>query len=122
MPRTVPVWRIRDRRTFETLRRHGRRVRRGPILVTYVPADRGAPARVAYAIGRRVGSAVARNRVRRRLRAVVRGLDLAPGAYLIAAGPDALTADSTDLTEWAATATHDAMHRPVDRPLEGDER
>jgi len=50
--------------------------------------------RVAYAIGRPVGGAVLRNRVRRRLRAVVAELDradgvLEPGAYLIGAGPEA---------------------------------
>lgn len=66
-----------------------------------LPLRRGADAsrllgstRVAYAIGRPVGGAVLRNRVRRRLRAVVAELDrdgglLEPGAYLIAAGPEA---------------------------------
>lgn len=52
------------------------------------------PTRVAYAIGRPVGGAVLRNRVRRRLRAVVAELDradgtLVPGAYLIAASAEA---------------------------------
>lgn len=45
--------------------------------------------RVAYAIGKPVGSAVVRNRVRRRLRAAVAGLgaDLPPGDWLIKARP-----------------------------------
>lgn len=44
---------------------------------------------VAYAVGRRTGGAVERNRTRRRLRAVVRatGPEMAPGAYLISAEP-----------------------------------
>jgi ribonuclease P protein component len=49
-------------------------------------------ARVAYSVGRKVGGAVVRNRVRRRLRAAVRELDalLVPGAaYLVSAGPAA---------------------------------
>jgi len=46
------------------------------------PAAGGA--RVAYAVGRAVGGAVDRNRVRRRLRAIVRDTNLAPGAYLVA--------------------------------------
>lgn len=83
--------RVRDRATFLDFRRARRRVRRGPITVTFVP---GAPTdrpRVAYAIGRKVGGAVVRNRLRRRLRAVVAELDpvLEPGAYLVGATAEA---------------------------------
>jgi ribonuclease P protein component len=54
--------------------------------VAYVPC--GDEVRVAYAIGRQVGPAVVRNRLRRRLRAAVREVDveiggLHPGAYLV---------------------------------------
>jgi ribonuclease P protein component len=82
------VWRIRDRSTFEALRRAGRRARRGHVAVTYVDCgDESAP-RVAYAVGRRVGGSVVRNRVRRRLRAAVADISgsLRPGAYLVSAG------------------------------------
>jgi ribonuclease P protein component len=52
--------------------------------MTYV--DDGEPtARVAYAIPRRVGTAVQRNRIRRRLRAVLADQPLAPGAHLVTA-------------------------------------
>ena len=50
------------------------------------------PPRVAYAIGRGVGGAVVRNRVRRRLRAATRthAEHLLPGhAYLVGASPAA---------------------------------
>ena len=50
------------------------------------------PPRVAYAIGRGVGTAVVRNRVRRRLRAATRAHtdQLVPGhAYLVSTGPAA---------------------------------
>ena len=56
-------------------------------------AEQG-PAQVAYAVGRSLGNAVARNRVRRRLRAAVRRheADLRPGgAYLFSAGRSAVT-------------------------------
>lgn len=52
------------------------------------------PARVAYTVGRRTGGAVARNRVRRRLRAALghHAEELRPGsAYLVGAGPETLT-------------------------------
>lgn len=66
--------------------------------MTHLRADTAtwpAPPRVAYAVSRRVGPAVVRNRVRRRLRSAIRGLVTAcpelvpPGAYLIAVSPQA---------------------------------
>ncbi len=42
---------------------------------------------VAFAIGRPVGSAVARNRVRRRLRSLLAEADLPNGLYLVGATP-----------------------------------
>ena len=61
----------------------------------------GARPQVGYAIGKVVGGAVQRNLVRRRLQAVVDSVaaDLAPGTYLIGAGPDALGASSSELRE-----------------------
>ena len=50
------------------------------------------PPRVAYAVGRPVGNAVERNRVRRRLREAVRAhaeLLQPASAYLVGAGPEA---------------------------------
>lgn len=84
------AWRIRDRATFEELRRSDARARRGPVTVTYAESTTAGMARVAYAVGRRCGNAVERNRIRRRLRAAVAEADtLAPGAYLVSAGPAA---------------------------------
>lgn len=85
------VWRVRDRETFRRLRSSRQRVRRGPLTVTFVPASSPTPPQVAYAIGRKVGGAVVRNRLRRRLRAVISesASQLAPGAYLVGAAPEA---------------------------------
>ncbi len=68
-------------------------MRRGPVTVTWVPGEPDEPTRVAYTVGRKVGGAVVRNRVRRRLRAVVREAreSLRPGAYLLGAGAEAAT-------------------------------
>lgn len=81
------IWQVRDRASFGALRSAGRRVRRGPITLTWLPSDSGVPPRVAYAVSRKVGSAVVRNRIRRRLRAVISdlGAELRPGTYLIGA-------------------------------------
>lgn len=63
-------------------------------------AAEGARSRqVAYAIGRHVGNAVVRNRLRRQLRALMRARAeaLAPGAYLVACSPRARGSSSTEL-------------------------
>jgi len=55
------------------------------------PTGAASEPRVAYAVGKRVGGAVQRNHLRRRLRAAVVEVapDVRPGAYLVAAGPEA---------------------------------
>ena len=66
------------------------------------------PPRVAYAVGRGVGGAVVRNRVRRRLRAATRehGGELVPGrAYLVSAAGRASDAGFAELS----TSLHDAL-------------
>lgn len=71
---------------------------------------------MAYQVGKRVGGAVARNRLRRRLREAVRGQRalLRPGAaYLVGAAPEA--------AEWTAAELAGAV-RAVLNELEGDER
>ena len=89
----------------------GTRRRSGPVSVAFVPAPGGAvPAHpcVAFAISRRVGSAVVRNRLRRRLRDEVTRLaraDLVPaGAYLIGLTPAAAALDGPALRGHLRTA------------------
>ncbi len=76
---------------FLALRRSRRRARSGPVAVHYVPAPPlDEVPRISYSVPRRVGSAVDRNRWRRRLRAVAyeAAPSLPPGAYLIGVEPD----------------------------------
>src|SRR5947207_10458218 len=77
------TWSVRDRGTFVRFRASRTRTTAGPITVTFVPDEVVARPRVAYSVGRKVGTAVVRNQLRRRLRAVVaeQAARLAPGAY-----------------------------------------
>ena len=68
--------------------------------MTRVASTPGDPPRVAFAIGRSVGNAVTRNRLRRRLRALCHEhrSEFALGhAYLIGARPDANASTHRDL-------------------------
>lgn len=58
--------------------------------MTYAPVGADPEPRVGYAVGKRVGGAVERNHLRRRLRAAVADVaqDVRPGAYLVAADPE----------------------------------
>ena len=83
--------------------------------VRFRAGDVSEPPRVAYALGRRVGSAVARNRVRRRLRAAVAEYrsELAPGgAYLFEAEPSVLTLPFAELADTVAWLIRDTRERP----------
>jgi ribonuclease P protein component len=79
------VARLRGRRAFADLAERGRTVRSAPLRVRYLASADG-PA-VGYAIGKKTGSAVERNRIRRRLRAAVHTATtpLTSGFYLISA-------------------------------------
>ena len=71
----------------------------GPLWVVFVADPSVQPPQVAFALGRALGTAVARNRARRRLRAIltVRGGTLAPGLYLVGGGPPLVNLPSSRL-------------------------
>jgi ribonuclease P protein component len=85
----MQIGRVHDRRSFLRLRAEGRRGRSGPVSVTAVLDPAVDPPRLAFAVGRRTGNAVVRNRVRRRLRAAASAAPPAPGLYMVQAGPAA---------------------------------
>jgi ribonuclease P protein component len=113
-PRTQ-LWRISDRSSFQELRRHGRRARRGPLTVTFLAGDTLHP-RVGFAVGKPAGNAVVRNRIRRRLRAALRELQhggrLPHGTYLVGAGPDVATMPWSELLPLLGGLVDDATGSP----------
>lgn len=93
--------RMRRRRDFTAAvrrgSRSGRKLLTGHLLV---PAGDDCPPRAGFVVGRAVGIAVVRNRVRRRLRALVREYlsSLPRGSLLVVrAHPQAATASQADL-------------------------
>ena len=89
--------RIHDRSTFLALRRSRARASAGAVSVVRVDRDaRTAPA-LAFAIGRNVGGAVVRNRLRRQLREEFRDLAPPSGAYLVTVRPGAGAVDAAEL-------------------------
>ncbi len=100
------LWRITDRRTFQDLRQHGRRARRGPLTVTWLAPREGevdSPPRAGFVVGKATGGAVVRNRVRRRLRAALRELRvtdrLRAGTYLLGGTAELATMPWSALVE-----------------------
>jgi ribonuclease P protein component len=93
--------RIRRRAEFaQTLRRGSRAAK--PLVIGHllVRPDSGESPRVGFIVGRAVGTAVVRNRVRRQLRHLARGcLSVLPGGSLLVlrANPGAATARQAEL-------------------------
>ncbi len=109
------IERVSDRGSFQRLARHGRRVRSGVVRITFLPEPQGQR-RVAYALSRRVGNAVVRNRIRRRLRSVFVQLDATDyeafrhGTYLVTAHREAATMPYGELAE-AVTSALESLSR-----------
>jgi ribonuclease P protein component len=81
------VHRVRGRESFRKLARSSQRAAAGGVRVARIDAPDRDSVAVAFAVSRRHGSAVRRNRLRRRLRAAAVELAgsgaIAPGAYLV---------------------------------------
>jgi len=81
-PALVRSERLRKRADFAQVMRKGRRARHPVLQFVAWHTDAGIT-RVGFSVSKQVGGAVARNRVKRRLRMIMRSLDLVPGFDLV---------------------------------------
>jgi len=84
--------RIRGRDAFRRLTYDGTRIRRSALWCTWCPDPLTTTTSVAFSLGRALGPAVTRNRLRRRLRAILREeqATMPGGLLLIGANPRAV--------------------------------
>ncbi len=96
------IWRVTRRETFLALRKEGIKVRSGLVTMVFAPSETQHP-QLAFALHRRFGNAVKRNRARRRLKEAFTLLDsqnsVKTGAYLISASPKVLQAPFKELIQ-----------------------
>lgn len=91
--------RIREREAFVRLRRDGVRVRMGPLWCSYVHDPHMTSTQVAFSIGKPVGNAVVRNRLRRQAKDILSRLELPSGLVLIGARPESHELTFAQLSE-----------------------
>ena len=100
---------------FERVREEGRAAR-GPLLTLGVLAPSLGPVRAGFVTSRKVGNAVMRNRVRRRLRAIFRRHQhqITPATWVVTiARPPAARATSAELEqEWLRLAERTSILAP----------
>lgn len=103
---------MKRRSTFEAFRSRGVRVSSGAIGLVWVETGR-EELEVAIAAGKKLGTAVQRNKLRRRVKAALRELcrdpqgTLCQGAYLVIARPEASEYGFSQLRE----SLRDALER-----------
>ena len=89
--------RLRRRTDFDRVFQHGRH-NGGKLLSVRSVINQAPLTRYAFAIPKRVGGAVVRNRIRRRLRAILQALELKEGYdVVISVRPEAATASFAGL-------------------------
>ena len=102
--RAIPYASLRGSSDIRRVRRAGNRRRVGGVTCFAATGETGPP-RVAFIASRSVGSAVQRNRAKRRLRQAVRRAQIEEGRdYVVVADPDVATVPFGTLVEWVSKA------------------
>lgn len=117
------IERVTDRGSFVALRHPEQRVRRGVLRIAFISDETGRR-RCAYALPRRVGNAVVRNRIRRRLRQVFATIEreqasgaspFPSGTYLVSATSMAAEVPFADLLDTARSLLRELDRRGASR-------
>ncbi|MCB1257771.1 MAG: ribonuclease P protein component [Microthrixaceae bacterium] len=109
---------ISDRAAFAGFHRDAPRASSGPLTIVLNPSFKVDSAQVAFAIPRRVGPAVVRNRLRRQVKAVfdelTKGPALNSGAYLVIVRAEARGSDYAQLRSWIVRAIEKLNNRTIE--------
>ena len=111
-PRTTPpIESLRSRADFDAVARRGR-ARRHRLFTIRVRRNGLGRVRCGFAVSRRVGGAVVRNRVRRRLRQLMRALPPGSGFdVLVSANPGIVHANFEELRAALGETVAEALAR-----------
>jgi ribonuclease P protein component len=111
--------RVRRPQQFRLVTRTGRRAGGRTVTAHLLLVPDGEPAKVGFIVSRAVGSAVVRNRVKRRLREIMRArlASLPDGCMLVLrAQPAAALARQSDLAVEVDQVLRRLLRRPADEP------
>ncbi|NQY57560.1 MAG: ribonuclease P protein component [Ilumatobacteraceae bacterium] len=108
---------LRDRESFVRVRRHGVRLRAETLWCSFLPDPLVTPPCVGFAIPRAMGTAVARNRLRRRLRALLRTRDMPPGEYVFGTINTTRSANTSSIRRQSTERSFEQLRHEVDQLL-----
>ncbi|MFP5333079.1 MAG: ribonuclease P protein component [Acidimicrobiia bacterium] len=102
----TPFESLRSPVRFREVLRHGGRRTVGDLTVVSLSSG-GPGVRVGLVAGRRLGSAVSRNRIKRRVRHACRHVQFSPGwDHVVLPGPRVADVPFTTLVEWIGRAVN----------------
>ena len=112
--RSRPYASLRADSEFKRLYREGKRVRKGSLVVLAATGEPGTP-QVGFVAGRQVGSAVVRNRAKRRLREAMAQVAPRDGmTYVVIAQAGIEAASFSQLVEWLTAAVEEPLSAQED--------